>query len=389
MLQAAFSAGLASAGRDVEDLGVIPTPGVAFSSARRGLPAAMISASHNPFGDNGIKLFLPGGHKLSDDVQRRLESAMAEPPRARASNGVGTLRPMTGPGAYLDHVSGAATAKLDGLRIVLDCANGAASGYAPELFRSLGAEVRVINDEPDGRNINDGCGSTHPQRLAAVVLEAGAHLGLAFDGDADRVLAVDHTGALVDGDQIIAVLALDAQASGWLTDDTVVVTVMSNVGLRLAMERSGIRVVETAVGDRYVADALAAGGWALGGEQSGHVIVPNLATTGDGMLTGVLLSSLVVRSRRSLAELAAVMDRLPQVLRNVAVADRDAVSTSPQVLDAVVDAERELGGSGRVLLRPSGTEQLVRVMVEAATSELADAVCDRLCEVVVAVSGGR
>jgi phosphoglucosamine mutase len=253
---------------------------------------------------------------------------------------------------------------------------------APAVYRALGAEVTVIHDQPDGTNINAGCGSTHPDDLQRLVRSAGTHLGLAFDGDADRVLAVDHTGALVDGDQIMAICADDLRQRGLLADDTVVVTVMTNLGFRLAMRERGIRVVETQVGDRYVLEALEQGGWSLGGEQSGHVIFRRLATTGDGLLTGLALMDAVARRGRTLAQLALIMDRLPQVLRNVRVARRDGLEAADRLWDEVAEIEAELGETGRVLLRPSGTEPVVRVMAEAPSSDQAEAVVARLCDAV-------
>ena len=384
MLQAALSAGLAAEGCDVFDLGVVPTPAVAFASAERGAAAAMVSASHNPYTDNGIKLFAAGGRKLTDEVEERLEAELDRSPGPPATVGTIGVEDVRGP--YLDHlVASVEGRRLNGLHVVVDCANGAASDLAPEAFRSLAARVDVIHAAPDGVNINAGCGSTYPADLQRAVVEAGADLGLAFDGDADRVLAVDHTGALVDGDHLIALCALDRRQRGLLHGDTVVVTVMANMGFRLAMEERGIAVHETQVGDRYVLEALEAGGWSLGGEQSGHVIFRDLATTGDGLLTGVQLGDLVRRSGRRLHDLAAAaMSRLPQVLRNVEVARRDDLAGAEAVWDAVAEAEAELGGEGRVLLRPSGTEQLVRGMVEAPSAEQAERLAARLAAAVTA-----
>jgi len=357
-------ADLAAGLGDVVDLGVLPTPAVAFASAERGLPAAMISASHNPYADNGVKFFLAGGRKLPDDVEERLEALLADAAVAAvAAIPAVTLDPDPTT-AYEAHV--AAEHDLAGLHVVIDCANGAASQVAPRVLERLGARVDVLHAEPNGTNINDGCGSTHPQSLQQAVVANGADVGLAFDGDADRVLAVDAQGNLVDGDQLMAILALDLRDQGRLHDDTLVVTVMSNLGLRLAMAEHGITVHETQVGDRYVLEALEAGGWSLGGEQSGHVIFRDLATTGDGLLTGVQLLDVVRRTGRPLHELAAVMTRLPQILRNVRVASRDGLDQAADVWAAVHTVEAALGDTGRVLLRPSGTEPLVRVMVEAA-----------------------
>jgi phosphoglucosamine mutase len=382
-LQAALADGLAAAGADVIDLGVLPTPAVAHNSAVERLPAAMISASHNPYQDNGVKFFLAGGRKLSDGVEAELEAAMAHT-AATAGRSGGRLSTAAGPTAgYERHVLDSIEGRtLHGLTVVIDCANGAAFDVAPRVLRTLGADVHVLHDQPDGQNINAGCGSTHPGDLQAAVVERGADAGLAFDGDADRVLAVDHTGALVDGDQLMAVLALDLRDQGRLHDDTLVVTVMSNLGLRLAMADAGVRVHETQVGDRSVLEALEANGWSLGGEQSGHVILRDLATTGDGLLTGVQVLDAVRRRSRPLADLAAVMARLPQVLRNVRVARRDGLDDAQAVWDAVAVVERRLGRSGRVLLRPSGTEPVVRVMVEAGDEATAQAAADELAAVV-------
>ncbi|MDP9070004.1 MAG: phosphoglucosamine mutase [Actinomycetota bacterium] len=386
LLQSALAAGLASEGAAVVDLGVLPTPGVAFASARLGLPAAVISASHNPFPDNGIKLFAAGGRKLADDVEEVLEAELA-----RILSGGGTERAPTGAGvgrlqadhgaldAYVGHLVDLLEGRpLEGLRVVLDCANGAASEAGPRAVAALGADVEVIGARPDGTNINAGCGSTHPEGLQRAVVEAGADAGLAFDGDADRVLAVDHRGELVDGDQMLALCAIDLHERGQLRGETVVVTVMTNLGFRQAMESKGIAVHETAVGDRYVLEALEAGGWSLGGEQSGHVIFRDMATTGDGILTGVQLLHLVRRAGRPLGELAgAAMTRLPQVLRNVRVATRRP-EVATLVRSAVEAVEAEMRGQGRVLVRPSGTEPLVRVMVEATEEDVAHAMAHRL-----------
>ena len=382
MLQAALSAGLAAEGALVTDLGVLPTPAVAFLSAQRKVPAAMISASHNPFPDNGIKLFAPGGRKLPDDVEERLEAELLEraAPEPRSGAEVGRLAVMADADrSYLDHLVVALEGRtLEGLKVALDCGNGAASGIAGEAYRRLGAEVLEINCQPDGLNINDGCGSTHPEQLQQIVVDARADAGLAFDGDADRVLAVDHTGAVVDGDHMMAICAIDLHERGVLADDTVVVTVMTNLGFRLAMAERGVNVVETQVGDRYVLEGLERGGYTVGGEQSGHVIFRQLATTGDGLLTGLLLLDVVRRKRRPLAELAEVMTRLPQVLRNVPVASREGLDAAAGLWDEVAAVESQLYGKGRVLLRPSGTEPLVRVMVEAPTESAAAAAADRL-----------
>jgi len=395
VLEAALAAGLAGEGADVELLGIVPTPAVAWWSADQGIPAAVISASHNPWGDNGVKLFAAGGTKLPDDVEERIEAELhgiigPTPRPYEATADVGLVHPVTeAVGGYLDHlVSTLDGRRLDGMRVVVDCANGAASSAAPELLRRLGAEVDVLHAEPDGRNINDGCGSTHPESLQRRVVEVGAEVGLAFDGDADRVLAVDHDGGLVDGDHVIAMCAVDMAGRGFLKDRSVVVTVMTNLGFRLAMADHGIRVVETTVGDRYVLEALDREGLSLGGEQSGHVIFRDLATTGDGLLTGVQLLDLLRRDGRSLAELAgATMTSLPQVLRNVRVAER-GLDVGAAIGDEVAAVEAALGERGRVLIRPSGTEPLVRVMVEAPTAEQADEAAARLVAAVEAAVGG-
>ncbi|MCB1258876.1 MAG: phosphoglucosamine mutase, partial [Acidimicrobiales bacterium] len=326
-IAAALAGGVQAEGVEVDLLGVVPTPAVACLSARDGVPGAVISASHNPWHDNGIKFFAPGGRKLRDDVEARLEAELdalvhgATPvPAPVELDG----RDVAAVEAYEQAVLGALEGRdLRGLSVVVDCANGAASAVAPDVLRRLGAEVHVIHAEPDGRNINDGCGSTHPGDLQAAVVSTGAALGLAFDGDADRLLAVDEHGSLVDGDQLIAMCALDLRARRLLPDDTVVVTVMTNLGFKLAMRDAGITVVETAVGDRYVLEALEDGGWGLGGEQSGHIIFRQRATTGDGLLTAVSVADLVQRSGAPLSVHAAVMQRLPQVLVNVRVAERD------------------------------------------------------------------
>ena len=395
LLQAALTAGLAAEGAGVVDLGVVPTPAVAARSQEQDRPAAMISASHNPFPDNGIKFFAPGGRKLTDDVEARLEAELqailAGPSGAPAPSGgeVGRVRADAATADwYAERVVATLEGRrLDGLTVVLDCAAGAASGVAPAAVRAAGATVHVIHDDPDGTNINDGCGSTHPQSLQREVVARGADVGLAFDGDADRVLAVDHEGGLVDGDHLLALCALDRRDRGLLAHDTVVVTVMTNLGFRLAMAERGVHVVETAVGDRYVLEALEAGGYSLGGEQSGHVIFRDLATTGDGLLTGLQLLDLVRRSGRPLRQLAAeAMIRLPQVLRNVKV-DRRLSDVAELVSDDVAAVEAELGDRGRVLIRPSGTEPLVRVMVEAPTDAQAEASAARLVAAVERVCG--
>ena len=380
MLEGAFAAGLAAEGVDVERLGVVPTPAVAWRSAVEQVPAAVVSASHNPFGDNGVKLFAAGGVKLRDDVEEELEAELDRLLHVAPSGGVTVGRIADRPGAveeYARHVA-STVGDLGGVHVVVDCAHGAASEAAPAALQAAGARVDVIFAEPDGCNINEGCGATHPDALQRKVIELGADVGLALDGDADRVLAVDHRGRLVDGDHLIAICARDLAGRGALRDDTVVVTVMTNLGFRLAMEEAGITVVETAVGDRYVLEALDDGGLSIGGEQSGHVIFRELATTGDGTLTGLQVLDAVRRSGRTLAELAdEAMTQLPQVLKNVKI-HGDAASVVAAVAPDVAAVEAELGHHGRVLLRPSGTEPLVRVMVEAPTAAQADAAADRL-----------
>ncbi|SDY76253.1 phosphoglucosamine mutase [Micromonospora pattaloongensis] len=388
MLEAAVVAGLASAGANVVRVGVLPTPGVAYlvgeTKADLGV---MLSASHNPMPDNGIKLFAAGGHKLPDEIELKIEAAI-EANAAAAWNrptgaGVGRVHDLLdGADHYVQHLVGSVSHRLDGLKVVVDCANGAASDIAPVAYREAGAEVIAIHAEPDGLNINDECGSTHLDVVRAAVVEHGAHLGIAHDGDADRCLAVTADGEEVDGDQIMAILALAMRDAGTLTDDTLVATVMSNLGLRLAMSKAGIRLLETKVGDRYVLEELRASGLALGGEQSGHVVMPAHATTGDGVLTGLHLMARMAETGKSLAELSSVVTKLPQVLINVPVGDRSAGAAAPAVLAAAEQAEAQLGGTGRVLLRPSGTEPLVRVMVEARTVETAREVAERIAQTV-------
>jgi len=392
MLDAAVVAGLTSAGAGVVRVGVLPTPAVAMLTAELAADlGVMISASHNPMPDNGIKLFAAGGNKLPDHLEDAIEQRVRD--RADWSRptgaGVGRVTELPdGAERYAGRLVGSAPHPLVGLRVVVDCANGAASAVAPEIYRRGGAEVIAIHAEPDGLNINDGCGSTHLAPLTAAVTAYRADLGLAFDGDADRLLAVDAAGEVVDGDQIMAVLALAMREAGRLTKDTLVATVMSNQGLRLAMAAAGIALVETKVGDRYVLEELRASGLALGGEQSGHVVLPAHATTGDGVLTGLHLMARMAATGRSLAELASVVTRLPQVLVNVPVADKHAVASLPAVAEAVAAAEAELAGAGRVLLRPSGTESLVRVMVEAPTATVAQATADQLAAVIRAAGSG-
>ncbi len=399
LLEAAVAAGICAEGADAVLAGVVPTPAVAFAAERDQVVGVVISASHNQYADNGIKLFAPGGVKLTDEQQSAVEAEMDR-----------ALSPASGPGGSIDDAPtgervGTLLADVDlahdyaasiegvtegrrlgGLRVVVDCANGAASAIAPDVLADLGAEVVVLFAEPDGTNINDGCGSTHPEELQRAVVEEGAHLGLAFDGDADRLLAVDERGRLVDGDQILALCATDLRDRGRLTDDTVVVTVMSNLGFRQAMGRQGITVVETAVGDRYVLAAMADGGFSLGGEQSGHLVFGDLGTTGDGLLSAVVLADLVVREGAALGDLAdAAMTKLPQVLRNVRV-ESPMPDVADRLADQVAAVSAELGERGRVLLRPSGTEPVVRVMAEAPTEVEAAAAVDTLVAAVEALT---
>ncbi|WP_438854090.1 phosphoglucosamine mutase [Agromyces sp. M3QZ16-3] len=383
-LTAAVSAGLASSGVDVLDAGVIPTPATAFLidsiAADFGV---MISASHNPAPDNGIKFFSFGGTKLPDEVEDRIESYLGKQKLAPTGDGVGRIRRFAdAEDRYVVHLLGTLPNRLEGLKVVLDCAHGAAAGVSPETFSDAGAEVIVIGADPDGMNINDGVGSTHLDFLRQAVLDHGADVGIAHDGDADRCLAIDAEGNVIDGDRIMAILAVSMHERGMLTDDTLVVTVMSNLGLKRAMADRGIRVIETKVGDRYVLEALTAGGYALGGEQSGHVIMTEFATTGDGVLTGLHLVAEMARTGKSLAELASVMTVYPQVLVNVRGVDHHALHDDVEIAAAVAAVEAELGDTGRVLLRPSGTEPMVRVMVEAADQDAADQHAGRLAEVV-------
>ncbi|HZH20629.1 MAG TPA: phosphoglucosamine mutase [Geodermatophilus sp.] len=391
MLEAAVVAGLASAGAQVLRAGVLPTPAIAHLTAHTGADlGVMISASHNPMPDNGIKLFSRGGHKLPDAVEAAIEQAVTagqtDGPRPTGA-GIGRVSDLPDAGGtYVEHLLSTVDRPLSGLTLVVDCAHGSAAVCAPEVYRRAGATVHVIGGEPDGWNINDGIGSTHLGPLTEAVRAHGADLGIAHDGDADRCLAVTAEGDVVDGDAILAVCALGLHEHGRLTGDTVVATVMSNLGFHHTMRAAGIAVHTTAVGDRYVLEALRAHGLSLGGEQSGHLVFLDHATTGDGLLTGLSLLSRMAETGSSLAELASVVHRLPQTLVNVPVRDRMAVSANDEVAAAVNQCAAELGDDGRVLLRPSGTEQLVRVMVEAPTQEQADAVAQRLASVVAAVA---
>ena len=383
MLEAAVIAGVTSEGVDALRVGVLPTPAVAYlTSAYDADFGVMISASHNPMPDNGIKIFGPGGHKLDDATEDRIEELLNQGPGSRPT-GAGIGRVVDAEDAldrYLRHVGKALTTRLDELTVIVDCAHGAASAAAPRAYRAAGANVIPINAEPDGLNINDGCGSTHMEQLRAAVVSHGADLGLAHDGDADRCLAVDASGRVIDGDAIMVILALAMRDAGELASNTLVATVMSNLGLHLAMRAAAIEVRTTGVGDRYVLEELRAGEYSLGGEQSGHIVMPALGTTGDGIVTGLRLMSRMAQTRSSLAALAEPMQTLPQVLINVQVTDKATVADAPSVRSAVAEAEAELGDTGRILLRPSGTEQVVRVMVEAADEDTARQLAVRVAE---------
>lgn len=386
-IAAAVAAGLASAGVDVYEAGVIPTPAAAYLVADIDADfGVMVSASHNPAADNGIKFFAKGGLKLADDIEDQLEAAMHKPLAGNTGREVGRIRRFAdAEDRYLIHLlSTLEGLRLDGLHVVLDCAHGAAAGISPDVFTDAGAKVTVIGNAPDGFNINDGVGSTHLEPLMAAVIANGADLGIAHDGDADRCLAVDAAGNMIDGDKIMAILALSMSARGKLAENTLVATVMSNLGLKLAMANNGIDVIETGVGDRYVLERLNADGYTLGGEQSGHVIMSEYATTGDGILTGLHIAAEMKRSGRSLEELAKCMTVYPQVLVNVRGVDRTRVAGDEVLQQAVVQAELALAGEGRVLLRPSGTEPVVRVMVEAAHVDQAQQLADDLAAVVKA-----
>lgn len=387
-LERALAEGILAAGADVILAGVVPTPAVAFLTVDlRAGAGVVISASHNPPQDNGIKFFGPFGYKLSDELEEEIEAEMARGGPA-ASDGAGRVR--EAPDAierYVRHLVDAAEARLDGMRIVVDCANGAASAVAPEVLRRLGAEVYPIFDQPDGTNINVGCGALHPEVVAGAVLAVGADAGVAHDGDADRALFADARGQVVDGDQVLTACALAMREAGTLAGNVVVTTVMANLGLRKAMEAAGIRAIEARVGDRYVLEEMISHGARLGGEQSGHVIFADHATTGDGILTAVRFLSLAASTGRSVADLAAAMPRFPQVLENVRVAHKERLEEAAEVWEAVAEAERALDGGGRVLVRASGTEPLVRVMVEAETEERARRLAEGIAEVVARALG--
>lgn len=380
----AVMAGLASAGVDVLDAGVIPTPAIAHLTRRmKAQMGAMLSASHNAMPDNGIKFVTGGGFKLADEVEDRITERMGQDWERPTGAGVGRIRPFPqGAEFYMEHLLEAVPTQLDGLHVVFDAAHGAASEVGPEVFRRAGATVDAIGADPTGLNINDGYGSTHLEQLQKAVIERGADIGFAVDGDADRCLAVDADGAIVDGDQIMAILAVDLHERGLLKDDILVATVMSNLGLLKAMTEHGIEVRQTAVGDRYVLEAMRRGGFTLGGEQSGHLIMLDHATTGDGTLTALALAARVVATTRPLSQLASVMTRLPQVMVNVKGVAKDRAATDDGLQQAVRLVESELGSNGRVLLRPSGTEPVVRVMVEADTSDRAQQFAEQLAGVV-------
>ena len=383
-LEAAVVAGLSSAGVDVYRVGVLPTPAIAYLVAQSGADlGVMLSASHNPMPDNGIKLFARGGGKLDDAIEDQIQARMSEPWERPTGRGVGrVIEDKDAANRYIQYLLSTVDQKLDGLKVVVDCANGAASFVAPEALRQAGAEVIAIANTPDGWNINDGVGSTHLDFLKAAVKKNGADLGIAHDGDADRCLAVDADGNEVDGDQIIAILATGLNSRGKLPKSTVVATVMSNLGFFKAMESAGIKVEVTSVGDRYVLEKMISDDLALGGEQSGHVIYRKFANTGDGILTALMLLQEVKRSGKSLKDAAAIMQKFPQVLINIKDVAKEKLSSSEVIKSAVEKSETDLAGAGRVLLRASGTEALVRVMVEASTDTLASSVAEQLAEVV-------
>jgi phosphoglucosamine mutase len=385
-LEAAVVAGLASAGVDVTVVGVIPTPAVAWLTASFGADlGVMLSASHNPMPDNGIKFFARGGHKLADEIEDQIEQRLGEPWDRPTGEGVGRIRTdLEAAERYVDYLVSTIDVDLSGLRVVVDCANGAAWRVAPEALRRAGAEVIAIHAQPNGWNINEDCGSTHLDALSKAVLENSADVGIAHDGDADRCLAVAADGSLIDGDHILAILAVALRESGRLTGNTVVSTVMANLGFKMAMESAGIQIAETAVGDRYVLEQMRASNLALGGEQSGHVVMSEFATTGDGVLTALHLLARMAQTGESLAELARMVDKFPQVLVNVGGVDKSALESNATVRATLTQVEEELAGNGRVLLRPSGTEPVIRVMVEAATSQEAERLAGAIAAVVSA-----
>lgn len=386
MLEAAVISGLTSQGVDALRVGVLPTPAVAYLTGAYDADfGVMISASHNPMPDNGIKIFGPGGHKLDDGTEDQIEALIGDPGPRPVGAGIGrVIDAEDAADRYLRRLSKASTLRLDGLTVVVDCAHGAASSVAPRAYRAAGARVIAINADPNGLNINDNCGSTHLDSLRCAVVAHRADLGLAHDGDADRCLAIDADGNLVDGDHIMVVLALAMHEAGELASRTLVTTVMSNLGLHLAMRSAGITVRTTGVGDRYVVEQLRAGDYSLGGEQSGHIVMPALGSTGDGIVTGLRLMTRMAQTGSSLADLASAMRTLPQVLINVTVADKATAATAPSVQTAVGQAEAELGDTGRILLRPSGTEPMIRVMVEAPEKDIAQRLATRVAEAVSA-----
>lgn len=380
MLEAAIAEGISSAGGSVLVAGVVPTPTVAFLANEMDAAGVVISASHNPAEYNGIKLFASSGYKLPDSLEDEIEALVARPPeRSTTLGSIGSL-----PDArerYLHHLTDPGD-RLDGMKIVVDCANGAAGELAEEAYTRLGASVRVINDSPDGTNINEGCGALHPEVVAAEVVRTNGDAGVSHDGDADRALFSDAAGSLVDGDQVLAACALDLKSLGLLAGNTVVSTVMANIGFRRTMAEANIRVQTAKVGDRYVLEEMLKVGAVLGGEQSGHVIFADRATTGDGILTAIRFLSVSARTGVPVAGLAGLMRRYPQVLLNVEVTDLDALEDAAPVWEGVAAAERELGDSGRVLVRASGTEPLVRVMVEAETEQTASRHAAAIAELV-------
>ncbi len=388
-LEAAVVAGLASAGVDVYRVGVLPTPAIAHLVGATGADlGVMISASHNPMPDNGIKLFARGGGKLDDAIEAAIEKRMGEPWERPTGRSVGRIyNHDQAANTYIEHLLSSVSTPLAGLKIVVDCANGASSLVAPTVYEKAGATVVAIHHSPDGWNINDGCGSTHLEDLQAAVVREGADFGIAHDGDSDRCLAVDGSGAVVDGDQIMTILAIGLKNLGKLKADTIVATVMSNLGFFHAMKNAGVNVITTSVGDRYVLEKMLEGDYSLGGEQSGHLIIREHAGTGDGILTALALAQEVVRTGKSLGELASAMQRFPQVLINVPNVAKDKLSESTAISTAVSDAEKSLGDEGRVLLRASGTEPLIRVMVEASSDSLAQEIASSLAAVVKAELG--
>jgi len=387
MLEAALVAGACSAGMNVFKAGIMPTPAVAYLARALGAAGGVvISASHNPVEDNGIKFFGSSGYKLSGDLEREIENLVVDDSDSLpAPTGAGVGRVETVEDAadrYIEFLKEVVSTDLSGLKVVVDCANGAAYEVAPRVLREMGAGVIPVFNSPDGVNINEGCGSTHPEALQRAVVEYGAHVGLAHDGDADRVIAVDEQGQVVDGDRIMVACARYLQSAGKLAKNTVVVTVMSNMGLRLAMQESGIDIIETKVGDRYVLEELLRTGTCFGGEQSGHIIFLEHSTTGDGVLTALYLLKVMKESGRTLSELAAQMERLPQLLENVPVEDKETVMKSPVLTRVIEEMEKRMEGQGRILVRPSGTESLVRVMVEGRDMDQLRSIVGELVRVV-------